>query len=106
LRARARRRPGRRRDVRLIPIRPAAAVLAFALVFVSPPRSPEARTLARVTLPDSVTVDAAVLRLNGMALYEKFTFDVLVAGLYLERPERSAERVLAADAPRRYVSRF
>jgi len=59
-----------------------------------------------VTLPDSIVVEGAVLRLNGMALYEKFTFDVLVAGLYLERPERSAERVLAADAPRRYVSRF
>ena len=65
-----------------------------------------ARTLARVTFPDSVAVGGSVLRLNGMALYEKFTFDVLVAGLYLERPEPSAERVLAADAPRRYVSRF
>ena len=59
-----------------------------------------------MTFPDSVAVDGASLRLNGMALYEKLTFDVLVAGLYLERPERSAERVLAADLPRRYVTRF
>jgi chalcone isomerase-like protein len=59
-----------------------------------------------VTLPDSLTVDGASFRLNGMALYEKFTFDVLVGGLYLEGRERSAERVLAADAPRRYVTRF
>jgi len=59
-----------------------------------------------VTFPDSIAVDGVSLRLNGMALYEKFTFNVLVAGLYLERPERSAERVLAADRPRRYVTRF
>ena len=41
-----------------------------------------------------------------MALYRKFRFNVFVAGLYLERPERSAERVLAADRPRRHVTRF
>lgn len=59
-----------------------------------------------MTYPDSIVVRDTVLRLNGMALYEKFTFDVLVAGLYLVRPERSAERVLAADEARRYVTRF
>jgi hypothetical protein len=79
------------------------AAFAVTLALSTPA---QARTLARVTLPDSLAIDGASLRLNGMALYEKFTFNVLVAGLYLERPERSAERVLAADRPRRYVTRF
>jgi chalcone isomerase-like protein len=85
-----------------------ALVLAsFAVTLIlSTPLHAQARTLARVTLPDTLTADGVSLRLNGMALYQKLTFKVLVAGLYLEGPERSAERVLAADRPRRYVTRF
>jgi len=87
---------------------PVLAVLAALAVTValSAPLDAQARTLARVTLPDTLAVDGASLRLTGMALYKKVTFNVLVAGLYLEGPERSAERVLAADRPRRYVTRF
>jgi hypothetical protein len=60
-------------------------------------------TLAGVTMPNQVEVDGQRLVLNGMALRKKAIFKVYVAGLYLPAPERSAERVLAADAPRRVV---
>jgi Chalcone isomerase-like len=65
-----------------------------------------ARTLAGVSMPDSVRVDGTLLHLNGMALYRKYGFKVLVAGLYLPKAEHDAAKILAADTPRRYVSRF
>lgn len=65
-----------------------------------------ARTLAGVTLPDSVRVDDEGLVLNGLAVYRKFGFKVLVAGLYLPVKESDDRLILGADRPRRYVSHF
>ena len=57
-------------------------------------------------MPDSARVGGTPLRLNGMAIYRKFGFKVLVAGLYLPSPQHDAATILAADSPRRYVTRF
>jgi chalcone isomerase-like protein len=65
-----------------------------------------ARTLAGVTLPDSVRVDGERLVLNGSATYRVLGFKVLVAGLYLPAKQNDARLILGADRSRRYVSHF
>ena len=62
-----------------------------------------------VTLPDTVDVGGKTLVLNGIALRSKtliITINVYVAGLYLPAKENSAEKILAADEPRRMVMHF
>ncbi|HYQ89125.1 MAG TPA: chalcone isomerase family protein [Candidatus Binatia bacterium] len=79
----------------------AAFVLTLALTPIA-----SARTLAGVTLPNSVRAGGARLVLNGSAVYRKFGFKVLVAGLYLPARERDARLILGANRSRRYVSHF
>lgn len=62
--------------------------------------------MAGMQMPDSVVVEQGVLKLNGMALYRKFGFPVLVAGLYLSDLESGPTRILEANLPRRYVTHF
>ena len=59
-----------------------------------------------VSMADSVRVEGRLLRLNGMANYRKFGFQVLVAGLYLSERSSDPAKILAADSPRRYVTHF
>lgn len=59
-----------------------------------------------VTLPRRIQVEGHDMVLNGMALRKKAIFKVYVAGLYLPAPNRSAESILEADAPRRIVLQF
>lgn len=54
---------------------------------------------AGVEIPDTRLVGAEKLVLNGIALREKFVFDVYVAGLYLTEKSDSAAAILAKDAP-------
>jgi hypothetical protein len=65
-----------------------------------------AGTLAGVTLPDKAEVGGQTLALNGLGLRSKFFIKVYVGGLYLAQKERSAAKVMAADAPRRMVLHF
>lgn len=65
-----------------------------------------AGTLAGVTLPDKVDVGGKSLVLNGMGLRKKLVIKVYVGGLYLPQKEKSAAKVLAADAPRQMVMHF
>lgn len=57
-------------------------------------------------MPDSIQIEQALLRLNGMALYRKFTFPILVASLYWEHQESDPKVILGSDSPRRYVAHF
>ena len=59
-----------------------------------------------VKLPTSVEVGGRTLVLNGAALRKKAVFKVYVAGLYLPAKESSAEKIIAADEPRRMVMHF
>ncbi|HEX4964980.1 MAG TPA: chalcone isomerase family protein [Thermoanaerobaculia bacterium] len=65
-----------------------------------------AATLAGVTLPDKAEVKGQSLVLNGIALRTKFFIKVYVAGLYLPQKEKSAAKILSADASRRQVMHF
>lgn len=65
-----------------------------------------AGTLADVTLPDKADANGKSLVLNGMGLRKKFVIKVYVGGLYLPQKEKSAAKVLGADAPRRMVLSF
>src|SRR4029077_13798630 len=65
-----------------------------------------AGTLAGVTLPDKAEVGGQTLALNGLGLRSKVFIKVDVGGLYLAQKERSAAKVMAADAPRRMVLHF
>lgn len=65
-----------------------------------------AATLAGITLPDKADVDGQSLVLNGLGLRSKLMIKVYVGGLYLPQKEKSAEKILAADAPRRMALHF
>lgn len=66
----------------------------------------QAMELAGVTLPDTVTVGGATLKLNGMGVRKKLWIKVYVGGLYLAAPAHDAATILAADTPRQMVMQF
>lgn len=82
--------------------------VAWAIMAIMASGAPPARAaiIAGVTMPDTVQTDQGVLTLNGVALYSKFGMKVLVAGMWLDHPERDPRQILDSDLPRRYVSRF
>jgi Chalcone isomerase-like len=80
--------------------------LAALLALLLTASAASAGTLNGITLPDKADVDGHSLVLNGMALRTKLFVKVYVAGLYLPQKEKSAQKVLGADAPRRMVLSF
>jgi Chalcone isomerase-like len=88
----------RARRARIVLPRAAAAAVLLSL-FEIPAGAGEC---SGVTMPERLVADGAVLRLNGLGLREATVLgiDVYVAALYLSAPERSAQRILAVDAPR------
>jgi len=79
------------------------AALALILILALPAFSAEK---AGITLPDTEMVGDETLYLNGIALREKFVFDVYVAGLYLTEKSSDADTILKNDAPRMMVMHF
>jgi hypothetical protein len=79
----------------------AAWFVAFALLSFSA----AAAEVHGVKLPDAVTVEGKVLKLNGMGVRTKSIFNVkvYVAGLYLENASADPERIIATDGVRRLV---
>ena len=65
-----------------------------------------AASLAGVTLPDTTTVGANSLVLNGMGLRTEFMVKVYVAGLYLQHKSSDANAIIKADAPKRLTMQF
>lgn len=80
--------------------------LSIALLTLLLALPAQAGTLAGVSLPDTMDVNGKSLVLNGMGLRSKFVIKVYVGGLYLPQKEKSAQKVLAADAPRSMVLSF
>ena len=80
--------------------------LSIALFVLLLATSAVAGTLAGVTLPDQVDVKGQKLVLNGLGLRTKLFIKVYVGGLYLPAKEKSAQKILAADAPRRMALHF
>ncbi len=63
-------------------------------------------TLAKITMPDTLTVEGHELVLNGMALRKKVVFKVYVDGLYLPAKEKNAESILQNDTVRHNTMHF
>jgi Chalcone isomerase-like len=83
-----------------------ALALALATLVLAPAPPAYAGTLAGVTLPDKAEAGGQALVLNGMGLRKKLFIKVYVGGLYLPARERSAAKILGADAARRMAFHF
>ena len=79
---------------------------ALALSLLLAASAAEAKTVAGVNLPDSVSVNGQNLVLNGAGIRKKLFIKVYVGGLYLASKQGDAAAVIAADSPRRMVMHF
>ena len=81
------------------------APIALLFLFLAPA---QARTLADVELPDTVVIDGATLRLNGMGLRAATALRVkaYVGGLYLEQPSSDAATVIDSHQRKRVTMKF
>lgn len=59
-----------------------------------------AKEVAGIAIPDSVTVNDTVLKLNGAGVRKRFFIKVYVGALYLKDPQTTSAAVLAAPSPR------
>jgi hypothetical protein len=86
---------------------PRIATLIGVLAILATPAG-AAATLDGVSLPETATLGATELRLNGIALrtYSWLRIRIYVAGLYLERPSRDAEAILRSPEKKLLVVRF
>ena len=60
--------------------------------------SAQGRKIAGITFPPELKSKTGSLYFNGCGLREKYTLDLYVAGLYLNKPTMDAEKVIKADA--------
>ena len=79
------------------------ATIILTLFFALPAFSAEK---AGVIMLDTQMVGSEQLWLNGIALREKFVFDVYVAALYLPEKSNDAGAILANDTPRMMIMHF
>jgi len=80
------------------------AALALSLLLAT--AAAEAKTVAGVNVPDSVSVNNQTLVLNGAGLRKKFFIKVYVGGLYLASKQSDPAAIIAADSPRRMYMSF
>jgi len=60
--------------------------------------SAQGRKIAGITFPPELKTKTGSLYFNGCGLREKYTLDLYVAGLYLNKPTMDAKKVINADA--------
>jgi len=80
--------------------------IALALSLTLAAVAAEARTVAGVNLPDTVSVNNQTLVLNGAGIRKKFFIKVYVGGLYLVAKQGDAAAIIASDSPRRMLMHF
>ena len=80
--------------------------IALALSLTLAAVAAEARTVAGVNLPDTVSVNNQTLVLNGAGIRKKFLIKVYVGGLYLVAKQGDAAAIIASDSPRRMLMHF
>ena len=78
--------------------------LALSLLFAA--AAAEAKTVAGVNLPDTVSVNGQTLVLNGAGIRKKLFIKVYVGGLYLASKQSNAAAIIASDTARRMVMHF
>ncbi len=77
--------------------------IALALSLTLAATVAEAKTVAGVNLPDSVSVGGKTLVLNGAGIRKKLFIKVYVGGLYLTAKQNNATAIMASDTERRMV---
>jgi len=83
------------------------AVSAFCCAVALSATVVPAREVSGVSMPEVVSVEGRVLRLNGMGVRkEKVFFRVYVIGLYLEKPTQDAQAAITTDEAKRIVIRM
>jgi hypothetical protein len=80
--------------------------IALALSLTLAAAVAEAKTVAGVNLPDTVSVNGQTLVLNGAGIRKKLFIKVYVGALYLTAKQSDATAVITADTPRRMVMHF
>jgi hypothetical protein len=80
--------------------------IALALSLTLAAVAAEARTVAGVNIPDTVSVNNQNLVLNGAGLRKKLFIKVYVGALYLTAKQSDAAGVITADSPRRMLLHF
>ncbi len=60
--------------------------------------SAQGRKIAGITFPPELKTKTGSLYFNGCGLREKYTLDLYVAGLYLNKPTMDAKKVINTDA--------
>jgi hypothetical protein len=80
-------------------------VMALVVLFAVP-MAAQAKELAGVKVPDTLSVGNTTLKLNGAGMRKKFFISVYVGGLYLEAPSKDAAAILATDMPKAVSMHF
>lgn len=80
------------------------AILLLVFGFVTP--IAWTKSLAGVTMDDTVMVNGTNLKLNGLGLRKKLWIKVYVGGLYLEHPTTNAEKASSSKEVKKMVMRF
>ncbi len=77
-------------------------LIAFTLLLATPATT-SAAELHGVKMPDSMTLEAKTLKLNGIGVRTKtfLAIKVYVAGLYLETRSKNPDQIIASDSVRR-----
>jgi hypothetical protein len=78
----------------------AALVMMFALSLA------QARDVAGVSFPETLSVERTPLVLNGAGIRKKFFFDIYAGALYLPKKTNDADEALREPGPKRIVLHF
>lgn len=80
-----------------------AIPLLTAFMLLANPATTSAAELHGVRMPDSMTLEAKTLKLNGIGIRTKtfLAIKVYVAGLYLETRSKNPDQIIASDSVRR-----
>jgi len=78
-----------------------ASILLAAVLWSAAPAHAQDLELSGVKYAQSVTLANVPLQLNGAGIRYKAVFKVYAAGLYLQTPAPTAEKVFASTGPRR-----
>jgi len=64
------------------------------------------KSLAGITLPDTIEIGGNTLLLNGIGLREKYWIDIYVAGLYVTSTSQDPTNIITSDTPKRIHTHF
>ena len=82
--------------------------ISFLLICLSLPLSIQAKTIAGINIPNTVShsEQSTKLILNGVGMRTKFVFDIYIGSLYLETKQTSANTVYTSPGEKRISMHF